>query len=239
MLYLLPTSSSLDHYPLGGKQVCLPSSVGVMATPGRRAIPAGIRQAGRPWALDNEVFSGHYDPVRFYRFLEKLLPWRHTCLFVTAPDVVANARATLINFDFHWYEIATLELPVAFVAQDGQEDLPFPEGGYSAIFIGGTTKWKLSDAALSVIQRGKAEGCWIHVGRVNSSIRYNRMLIAGADSVDGTCIAYQRDAYSRRIAAWGERLALPLPESAEARRALYLKPPRRRHAAVSPKGGSR
>jgi hypothetical protein len=62
-------------------------------------------------------------------------------------------------------------LGLAIAAQDGQESLPLPEGA-DWVFIAGSTEWKLSDAAASVLQRAWDARMYIHVGRVNSQKRY-------------------------------------------------------------------
>ncbi len=68
----------------------------------------------------------HYDftailPVAF----QCPLDWLTVCLFVAAPDVVADAEATLDLFGGWRREIASQGLPVALVAQDGLESLKY------------------------------------------------------------------------------------------------------------------
>ena len=62
------------------------------------------------------------------------------------PDVVGNARVTVRAF-YTWHN-ALKGWPLAFVAQDGQEDLDLPEPTlWTTLFVGGTTDWKLSKCA--------------------------------------------------------------------------------------------
>lgn len=75
---------------------------------------------------------------------------------------------------------------IALVAQDGQEDLPIPWEGIDAIFIGGTTKWKLSESAKQICQAARAMSKWIHAGRINTPARFEYFEALGADSIDGT-----------------------------------------------------
>lgn len=177
MMYMTPQST--PSQPLGPEW-------GQMFTPGKSTTTP---ESGRQWCLDNGVFTGRFDPVSFWRTLEQMTPYRDTCLFIVAPDVVGDALATLEQFR-HWGpRIQAAGWPVAFVAQDGQELLPFPPE-YDALFIGGSTEWKLSAAALDCIRRAKADGRHVHVGRVNSQKRMAHFQLAGVDSVDGTSVCF-------------------------------------------------
>lgn len=147
---------------------------------------------GRSWCIDNNLYSGCFDEVAFWRLLDNMRPYRPTCKFVVAPDVVANPIATMHLYRYYGPAIHAAGWPVAFVAQDGQELYPFPPE-YDALFIGGTTEWKLSEAALWCIQQAKAAGKWVHVGRVNSQKRIRHFQLAGVDSVDGTSVTYKPD----------------------------------------------
>ncbi|HXF62680.1 MAG TPA: hypothetical protein VNK95_13745, partial [Caldilineaceae bacterium] len=69
---------------------------------------------------------------------------------------------------------------------------------YDALFIGGSTGWKLSEAADWCIRRAKERGVWVHAGRVNSLRRIRHFQLIGVDSVDGTYIRFNpREAYQR------------------------------------------
>ena len=112
-----------------------------------------------------------------------------SCKFAVVPDVVGDSIATACRYRWFAWQIKSIGYPVAYVAQDGAELLPFPPE-YDALFIGGTTKWKLSDAADFCIKQAKQNGKWVHVGRVNSQSRIRHFQLVGADSVDGTTIAF-------------------------------------------------
>jgi hypothetical protein len=101
------------------------------------------------------------------------------------PDVVASARRTLEVFD-HWSTKLLGGWPLALVAQDGQENLPIPWNQIEAIFIGGSTKFKLSTSAADICRAGKAIGKWVHAGRVNVPARFEYFESLGVDSIDGT-----------------------------------------------------
>lgn len=143
------------------------------------------------FGVDNYSFN-RFDAVAFERKLERLSEFRDRCRFVAAPDVVVigphgpigDARRTLEVFE-HWYP-RLCDWPVALVAQDGQESLPIPWDLIQAVFIGGSTQWKLSHHAAAIIKAAKALDKWAHVGRVNTPGRFEHFEKLGADSIDGT-----------------------------------------------------
>lgn len=135
------------------------------------------------YGIDNGAFSG-FDRVAFERLLDKHRDRRHLCRFVALPDVVASARRTLETFEY-WRK----RLPgwrKALVAQDGLESLPIPWDQIDAIFIGGSTGWKMGRHAADVIRTAKILGKWVHVGRVNTPGRFEYFEALQADSIDVT-----------------------------------------------------
>lgn len=174
----------------------MPETFGVMTSPAHGTIPLGIVE-GRWFAVDNEAYTRPFDPDRFFGYLELLAPFCRM-LFVSCPDVVGDARATLELYKKWAYQIKRHHCPVAFVAQDGQECLEFPIA-FDWLFIGGTTGWKMSDAADECIRRAKKLGKRVHVGRVNSIRRIRHFQIMEVDSVDGTFPIYEPDTAKRRL----------------------------------------
>lgn len=157
-----------------------------------------LREPARQWAIDNGAFSGFQEKA-FLSLLERDEQHRATCLFVTAPDVVGSARRTLEVFA-HW-KGRLAGWPIALACQDGQEHLPLPWDDIKAVFVGGSTNWKLSDHAAHCIQAAKALGKWAHVGRVNDPARFEHFEKLGADSIDGSGIArytHMREAIAKR-----------------------------------------
>ena len=61
-----------------------------------------------------------------------------------------------------------------------------PWQNIAAIFIGGTTEWKLGPHAKAVIRAAQAIGKYVHVGRVNTPGRFEYFDSLGVDSIDGT-----------------------------------------------------
>lgn len=155
---------------------------------------------GQRWAADNDAFLA-WDETRFVKMLNRLegIP---NCLFVVAPDVVADARATLERFWDWRYEIAGRGFPVAMVGQDGAEAFEQPWDCFDAWFIGGSTEWKLSASAERLAREAKRRGKWLHMGRVNSRRRLRHAIEIGCDSVDGTGWSRFPDKYLARGLRW-------------------------------------
>jgi hypothetical protein len=198
MIYLAPNAGKAG----------MPKCFGVMTSPSHGGVPRRIRQ-GSLWAADNQVFTCGFHADRFFSWLDCLRPYRQRCLFVTVPDVVANAIATLESFKWWAWRFKALGWPVAFVAQDGQEDLPFPPE-FDWLFIGGSTEWKLSDAADECIRRAQRLERRVHIGRINSLSRYRHFALIGADSCDGTTICFEPDEGIRKFSMAMRWQVMPL-----------------------------
>lgn len=155
-------------------------------------------QEGWPWAADNDCFQG-LDPKAYLAMLGALPSALGRCLFVTVPDVVGDALATAHLFEVWWQAVARRGLPLALVGQDGLEKLSGWMGmvwpRIDAVFLGGSTEWKLGPAAEAIAAEAKARGKWVHMGRVNSNRRIRYAASIGCDSVDGTQWVRWRDAY--------------------------------------------
>lgn len=144
------------------------------------------RNAGVPFAIDNGAFSC-FDSASFRSLLQREDCNKNSCLFVVVPDIVGSARRTLEIWK-HRHKILR-DWPMAFVAQDGQEDLDIPWDEMDAIFIGGRDPWKDSRASLDIVKTAKTLGVHVHVGRVNTARRFRLFADAGADTCDGSGVA--------------------------------------------------
>jgi hypothetical protein len=152
--------------------------LGVLLRPGN-----GNGPGEKPWAIDNGAFAGFIE-ADFRRLLTRCqgVPG---CLWVAAPDVVADARQTLERF-LTWEPILhELGFPVALVTQDGLLPRDVPWDSLEAVFVGGTDRHKLGAEARRVVDRAKQRGKQVHVGRVNSDERMKYCHDIGADSFDG------------------------------------------------------
>ncbi len=166
---------------------------------------------GERWAADNDAFLA-WDEPRFLMMLERNagIPG---CLFVAAPDVVGDAKATADRFwDWH-LEITGRGYPIALVGQDGAEDLDLEWAAFDAFFIGGTTEWKLSAAAADLMAEAKLRGKWVHMGRVNTLMRIRQAWAVDVDSIDGSGWAKFQGKYLERH--------LPYLESIQQQRKLF------------------
>lgn len=142
-------------------------------------------------------------------------------MWVACPDVVGDAEATYEKFIEWKNAIIWRGLPLAYVAQDGQEDRFVPWSQLDAIFIGGTTEWKLGPGAADLMMEGKRQGKQVHMGRVNSMCRMELAFHQGADSTDGTAASMFGDKYIGKFCEWSNELH---------RRGSLFRPQRRKTA---------
>ena len=136
-----------------------------------------------PYGLDNGCFS-EFKPSVWRKQLKRAKADRP--LFVAVPDVVGCAVRTLDLFD---HFLSDLEgLPACLVLQDGIGNHRIPWGNLSAVFIGGSDKFKCSTEAVNAAKVARFLGKHIHVGRVNS---YERAAFWAhlADTCDGSGVS--------------------------------------------------
>jgi hypothetical protein len=161
-----------------------------------------------PWAADNAAFS-NFD-ADAYRLMLDMVHGTPGCLFVSVPDVVADAFAT---FEL-WREWAPVVkgygLPTAFVLQDGVEDVGVPWLECDAVFIGGSTDFKIGPTARMCVREAQRLGKWVHMGRVNTMRRMRYAQSLGVDSVDGSGFARFPDAMFSKFTRIDAVQPLPL-----------------------------
>ena len=174
--------------------------LGLMWTP--RSWAPGQQVPGVTWAADNGCFTlgDRFDPAAWLSWLGARDP--HGCLFAVAPDVVGDAAGTLARSAPYYELIRAAGFRAAFVLQDGQEHLPVPWDQVDAVFIGGTTAWKLGGGACRLAYEAKDRGVWVHMGRVNSAKRLRRAAVMGCDSADGTFLRWAPRENVPRMRAW-------------------------------------
>ncbi len=159
--------SGICHY-FAGKY---PGKIGMLNTPHSYKKPPFYM----PYALDNGCFT-NWDEKRFFLMLTKTNLLKQKPIFVCVPDVVADAEAT--NRLWRKYN-SQINFPLAFVVQDGHEPQDVPKKAF-AVFVGGSTDWKLSTA-----HKFKSDK-WLHIGRVSTGTRMGWAERIGVDSIDGT-----------------------------------------------------
>lgn len=173
------------------------SDLPAMLTPrmGQRPPP------GMKWAGDTGRFNSphEYSDEKYLAWLRKMQPYVDRCLFVTAPDVVGDAAATLLLSLPMLPQIRDLGFPVGFVGQDGLTSEMVPWDDIDAYFVGGTTDWKLSPESFALAAEAKSRGKWVHMGRVNSRKRFLLANSHGFDSADGTVLRFDP---KRPVHAW-------------------------------------
>lgn len=159
------------------------------------------RPSGVTWCADNGCFGkGYPGDDKWLEWLANMDPT--DCMFATAPDIVGDAAGTLERSRPFLPEIRALGFPAALVAQDGLEDLDVPWDEFDALFIGGSTEWKLGAAARRLVFEAKQRGKWVHMGRVNSLKRYQYAQAIGCDSVDGTYLTFAPDLNLPNLLHW-------------------------------------
>lgn len=166
-------------------------NLGVLLTPSNwNALPP----KGVVWACDNAAFS-KFDDVRFMEMLRKIKD-RPDCRWVAAPDVVADHEATLVQWRKWLPIILEHGQTAAFVAQDGctVESLPWGRG-MAAVFIGGSTRWKLGSEAARIIHEANKRNLWTHVGRVNTLRRMFYFQTLDVRSIDGSKFSKWSETY--------------------------------------------
>jgi hypothetical protein len=171
-----------------GHKTCLEhqgAGFGRLMQPRDYGHAADTAHAGIPWAADNDAFGGwtQQKADRFKRMLDTIygLPG---CKFIASPDVVCDHDRTLEMWHEWREEMSAAWLPTAFVLQDGATSDTIPWQALDAVFVGGSTEFKLSAEAERLIKEARLRGKWRHMGRVNSRKRFDYARAIGCNSVD-------------------------------------------------------
>ena len=150
-------------------------------------IGAGNKITSR-FALDNDCYSGGFKQDKFDKYLKRIEKQRSLCMFIVMPDSMGDPVETM-NLWRKYYD-KYKDWPLAFVAQDGQEAMPYPpDDDWQCLFIGGSTGWKMSQGAKRCIQYAVDKGKHVHIGRINSYRRFKHFAcLPGGDgfTCDGT-----------------------------------------------------
>lgn len=173
---------------------------GRLLSPRQFSRASDTSQAGIPWAADNDCFQ-RLDPDAYRRMLDSIYGLSG-CRFVTAPDVVGDWRATRERFDEWQVELSACWQPIAYVIQDGQPFDDVPWRSIDALFIGGTTEFKLSAEAERLARSAWRRDLWVHMGRVNSRKRFDYARAIGCHSVDGTSYSRWRNRWLPTALTW-------------------------------------
>jgi hypothetical protein len=205
--------------------------VGLLLTPDTSyehqvaAFPAFAVDNGM-YGLAKRHMEDKFDAEAFFAWVDRL---PRPALFVAAPDVlhfvsfdggatevpVGDAPATLAQFPVYARRLRALGFRVALVGQDGMETMleQIDWSLVDAVFLGGSTEWKLGAGAAKLAAAAKARGLHVHMGRVNSGKRLAYAQAIGCDTADGTFLAFAgragADIAVRRLIGWFQQLAAP------------------------------
>lgn len=217
LVYLTGCSNTATRTAAKGR-----ADLGVLVTP---LLPSYLGHVGDypHWAIDNGAFSKAvpFDPCAFRELVAKAgaNPHRDRCLFVAVPDVVGDPAGTLASWREWRGELRATGLPLAFVLQDGCEDGRvdgtlfddgIPWGEFDALFIGGSTDWKIADLPwprqqklIALHRRCDEESIPRHMGRCNSRERCEIAYYGlGCKSADGTYLAFGPDKNLPKLLGW-------------------------------------
>lgn len=204
-------------------------TIGYIDTPAQGNVrPPGVPI----WCADNGCFGkGYPGDEMWLQWLAENAGDVERSLFATAPDVVGDAAQTLERSRPWLPEIRQLGYPAAYVAQNGQEDLEVPWDEFDCLFLGGSkecvpcgyvfredrkpdrrepcphcglllTEWKLGLQARLLVLDARLAGKWVHMGRVNSKLRYDYAKSIGCDSVDGTYLTFGPSKNLPKLLSW-------------------------------------
>lgn len=198
VLYLAnPTGEPLVH------QAMREGKLGFINTP----LQGNALIEGVTWCADNGCFGkGYPGDAAWLRWLEKLADRSGDCLFATAPDVVGGGLESLKRSLPLLPPIRHIGFKPALVAQDGMVSSDLPWDDFDVLFVGGTTDWKLSEAASELARESKRRGKHTHLGRVNSRKRLRFAKAVGYDSVDGTYLTFGPRVNLERLLRWLEEV---------------------------------
>lgn len=150
------------------------------------------------WAADNGCFSDNWDHGRWRTWLERTAG----SLFAVVPDVVGDATATRRRWDEHANTVTDAKHRPAYVLQDGEQSDRVPWDEAAAVFVGGSTGFKMSFDAERLAREARSRGLWVHMGRVNSLRRLRIAASWGCQSADGTFLAYGPNENVPRLVKW-------------------------------------
>jgi hypothetical protein len=213
------------------RAVAKENGIGLLLTP---ATPSYLTQvdAFAAFAVDNGMFGlakrhveHTFDAEQFFGWIAQV---PRTALFVAVPDVlhfvsfdggatevpVGDAAATLAQFAPYARRLRELGFKTALVGQDGMESMldKIDWSLVDAVFLGGSTEWKVGEGARTLTAEAKRRGCHVHMGRVNSGKRLQIAQDMGCDTADGTFLAFAgREGAAKavdRMLGWFRRLSV-------------------------------
>lgn len=132
-----------------------------------------------------------------------------SALFVVVPDVPFDAAGTLELWRSWAPQLAADGWPLALALQDGMGPGDVPWDELAAVFVGGSTSWKMSPAAHRLVDAALERGRWAHMGRVNTLRRLRVAASWGCQSSDGTTLGHGARVNLPPLLRWLEQLRTP------------------------------
>lgn len=85
--------------------------------------------------------------------------------------------------------VKSFGFPLAFVAQDGIEEIQVPWNDFDCLFIGGSTEFKVGEVSRQLVKEAKSRGKSVHMGRASTPERIHLAGSWGCDSIDSTAFS--------------------------------------------------
>lgn len=159
--------------------------LGCLVVPGARNKPDAIQSLGLTTSADNGAFSG-LDVGAFCSMLGQYQEAKIPLEWVACPDVVGDDVSTF-GLWVQWHKIIrAFGFRPALVLQDGMELMDIIAFKPPAVFIGGSTDYKLGPVVRKIVQWARSENKPVHMGRVNTEKRIRYAVEIGCTSCDGS-----------------------------------------------------
>jgi hypothetical protein len=159
--------------------------LGCLPVPGGGNDPKSLQSLGLPIAADNGCFNG-LNADKFVRMLNAFREAGVPLEWVAVPDKVADGDETFRLWGRWEPVVRAFGFRPCLVLQDGMTRFDVHQFDPPALFIGGTTGFKLGTLAASVTADWRAKGRPVHMGRVNSRDRIRYAVEIGCTSCDGS-----------------------------------------------------
>lgn len=180
----------------------MPDWIGHLCTPLSPKLSRTAKTI-RPYAIDNGCYASKvpFNLEKYLSFVSNLMTVaKRPPLFTAAPDIVADHIGTWRLAESVLPRLRAIGALPALVCQDGLTVDEMPWDAIDAIFIGGTTRWKMGHEVVKICHEARLRGAWIHVGRVNLSTRIRHCHeILCADSIDGNMAAMNPSKFQQQL----------------------------------------
>ena len=175
--------------------------LGCLPVPRAGNAPAAIAALGLPVALDNGAFTG-FVAGPFVQMLADYEAAGVAVDWVACPDVVGDAAGTFALWPKWSAIVRGFGFSPALVLQDGMGRDEVYDLDPPAVFVGGSTEWKLGLDARRIVEMVRSWGSPVHMGRVNTRRRIRYAVEIGCTSCDGSGFSQWPDARIPKGVRW-------------------------------------